>query len=725
MGSTKKFKPHKNKTIKHKVGFKELQKLCRKSANTFNRFEDEYEEKGNVDIDVENQLIKFFSEPFAPKNITPKSDFYTYINYKWIQQQKELSKTVKKYYVQTDSFRIVQEKVYKELIEIIHKYIKEHSGEKRAFELKNCFNSFDKPNDKYLDKHLADYIDKYSKCVGENNLMEWLVFINRNEVISWGAPLVFSLAPDMKNASIYRCYINQPELTFYDYEIYIDDPNDEATTKTYKQKFRSGFKDYVKKLFARCMGPNYKINPQEIIDCEVDMMVAMGCNSVKNESEEYYNVVQASESFHKYGFDWKEFATRLGFNVPPKFFIASNLSYLKCIMKLMNENWKTEKWRNYFIFLAIRQMSRFSYKDYTEIYFPFFGDFVEGQDVPYPRDLYAIFGTSLCFNTLLCNEYIDANKKQEHMDYVGNIAYDLRKVFKRIMGRNTWLSPQTKKYALMKLNHLKFIIGSPKILREDPLLTYSDDDPWGNIIKITNWRTKKLIPLEGEGIIDIPLIDWKQFKLIGKQSYVVNAYYTPIENSIYVPLAYLQKPFIDLDERGIEYNLAHIGYTLGHEMGHSVDDMGSRYDYKGNLNNWWTAHDKRVFNRKVSDVVKQYESFALQDGIKMDATLSTGENLADIAGLAICSEYLRDFQDHNGDIAAIREISFKAFYIYIAVANRQNIFKKAVKSQLKINPHPMNKYRTNCPLTRLKLFRSMFNIKKGDKMYWHNTDTIW
>ena len=43
--------------------------------------------------------------------------------------------------------------------------------------------------------------------------------------------------------------------------------------------------------------------------------------------------------------------------------------------------------------------------------------------------------------------------------------------------------------------------------------------------------------------------------MVGKQSYIVNAYYTPTENSIYVPLAYLQKPFIDLEERGHDKTL--------------------------------------------------------------------------------------------------------------------------------------------------------------------------
>ena len=44
--------------------------------------------------------------------------------------------------------------------------------------------------------------------------------------------------------------------------------------------------------------------------------------------------------------------------------------------------------------------------------------------------------------------------------------------------------------------------------------------------------------------------------------------------------------------------------------------------------------------------------------------------------------------------------------------------------ELKMNPHPLDKYRANCPLARLRLFKSIYHIKKGDGMYWHS-DTIW
>ena len=79
----------------------------------------------------------------------------------------------------------------------------------------------------------------------------------------------------------------------------------------------------------------------------------------------------------------------------------------------------------------------------------------------------------------------------------------------------------------------------------------------------------------------------------------------------------------------------------------------------------------------------------------------------------------------NNDIVPIKSLSFQAFFVYLALQARQKIFDKAIKAQLKVNPHPMDKYRTNCPLARLELFRSLYNIKKGDKMYWESTDTIW
>ena len=532
---------------------------------------------------------------------------------------------------------------------------------------------------------------------------------------------------DEKNVKYYRSTISAPQLTIYDYEIYIEDDTDDQNTKKYKKEFKKRYLEFIKLIFDLCLGKNNGIKASDVWDCEYDLLTALGCDTIKTDDLDGYNIVTKQEALSKYGFDWEKLAKKIGYESVPDTFICTSTNYLKCIMEtLLKDNaWKSAKWRTYYLYISFRQIMRF-HKEWRIDYFNFHGKFVKGQPIPYPQEVYPVFGLSLCFNTFLTNEYIDRNKKQQYIEYVHNMAADLLTVYKRIIKRNTWLSPQTKKYALLKLENIKLEVGSPKILREDPLLDYSNKEAYQNMRRVAHWRTKKMISLDGKmSDVDIPVIDWEEMKIVGKQSYIVNAYYTPTENSIYVPLAYLQKPFIDLDERGIEYNLAHIGYTLGHEMSHCLDDLGSKYDEKGNLHNWWTKQDRNKFNLKVKNVIKQYETFARYDGIKMDASLSTGENLADISGLAICEEYLRDFQDKNEDIVPIRALSFHAFFVYLAIQARQKIFDEAVKAQLKTNPHPMDKYRTNCPLARLELFRSLYNVKKNNKMFWGSTDTIW
>jgi putative endopeptidase len=723
-------KNHHNKTKKRVCFNKNLQTLCKTHASTFNSFEKNYEKTfknnlNNEDVNIEKSLITLFKTPFSPAEYKSKDDYYTYINYEWINSQTQKLKKNLKYYVQIDSFRVTQEKVYYELIDIVKSYIK-NNNTKKATELKNVYDSLLHLDNKSAEDYIKFYVKLIDDRISTDNIYELLGSQNKNEIISWGCPVVWSVSKDEKNVKIFSSYISPPQLTAYDYTIYIEDTKEDQNIQKYKQEFKQHYLKFIDDMFNACLGSNNGIKSTDVWDCECDMLSASGCYTVKDDIDGY-NVVTQRESLNKYNFDWVELTKQIGYKTPPKTFICTSTNYLKCIMETLLKDgaWKTAKWRTYFLYISFRQVMRFHSK-WRFIYYEFHGKFIKGQPTPVPKEIYPIFGLSLCFNTFLTNEYIDKNKKQQYIDYVHSMATDLLTVYKRIIKRNTWLSPSTKKYALLKLDKIKLIVGTPKILREDALLSYDNKQAYQNLRKIAHWRTTKMINLDGKSSeIDIPIIDWEELKMVGKQSYIVNAYYTPTENSIYVPLAYLQKPFIDLDERGIEYNLAHIGYTLGHEMSHCLDDLGSKYDHNGNLHNWWTKKDRSKFNEKVKNVIKQYETFAAYDGIKMDASLSTGENLADISGLAICEEYLRDFQQNNEDIVPIRALSFHAFFVYIAIQARQKIFDAAIKAQLKTNPHPMDKYRVNCPLARLELFRSLYNVKKNDKMYWSSTDTIW
>ena len=155
-----------------------------------------------------------------------------------------------------------------------------------------------------------------------------------------------------------------------------------------------------------------------------------------------------------------------------------------------------------------------------------------------------------------------------------------------------------------------------------------------------------------------------------------------------------------------------------------LDNSGRLFNAMGNKVNWWTPDDESKFNEKVKDVIKQYELFASWDGIDMDASGMVGESMADISGLEICTTYLNLYLNETEAIEKVKEAAFKEFFIYIAYQWREAIYKQAVRFNVKTNPHPLVKYRTNCPLARLKIYKKLYDVKKGDRMYWNN-DTIW
>lgn len=710
--------------------------ICKRVATGYTNFEDKIEQvfkDNHLDItstsfNLEKEVIKELKKAVSPSQYTPNNDYYSYINERWLNDLD--IEAYQEYITQIDNFRLVQDKVYRELIEIIENYLKNPATKNTPLAkcMKNAYESYKTYNTdsqtRIISKKIVEYIDKLRAT--RENIWEKLALINNNEIISWGAPFVWSINPDDKNPKVYICNLEPPQLTLIDLDIYIDDDKDTEEDKKYKTRYRKKYMEYLNKLFVVAFGEDHGFNIRDIYDTEVQIFNAMACYIIKDEDEDGYNLVTKDEALKNFGFNWEVFCKHLGFEKVPNEFVTSNVNYLLCGTKLLLENWDSEKWRTYWIYLFIRQQTRWN-KEGAKVFYEFQGNFLRGQERDIDEYIRPIFGMSFSFNTFLTNEYITHYENKQAIEYVKSMVEDLRTVFVRNIKRTTWMQTKTKVKAIEKLESIKLLVGSPKILREDPLLDYKENDPWGNLVKIALWRHKKAVHLVGKDIVDIPVIDWSQSppKMISSQAYVVNAMYTPTENSIYIPLGYIQKPFVDLEERGIEYNLAHIGFTIAHEMSHALDDWGSNYDKDGKLNKWWTEKDSKKFKEIQQDIVKQYEEMALRDGIKFDAWPSIGEDLADISGFGICQEYLRDFQLKNQDILPIQSLSFEKFYVYFALQSRQKISKKAILAQLKTNPHPLDKFRCNVPLTRTRIFSAIYNVKKGDGMWWHNFNLVW
>lgn len=727
MTKSKKNNFSKNNFSKKNVTKKNVKQSC--NDLIYKPFESEYAKNqtyGNMQtIKIVKDYLKQLNSQFKKNAVNPKDDFYNYVNKTWLENTTESAVQLKKeqqYIVEIDSFRIVQDKVYNELNEIINEYIKNNKN-KKGENMNNFYKSALKGIDDHtLKKEALKFVEYYDNLrKDKNNIWKLLAFFSKNDMISALAPISLGVSQDNKNSQFNTCYLYPHTFFFTDISVYYDD----GTDVEYKKDFRQKYFELVFNFFDKSIGKN-NLDVAAPFKVAQKIFNALGCDAIKG-AKDNYNVVTEKDALDVYQFNWTEFCKEVGFTKVPSTFVCSNLNYLNCCTDLMLKEWDTDEWKSYWVFIYVKGLARLSESKILDDYWKFAGSYSRGLAGVASNKTLATIYTSFAYNKLLTKKYVEKYEDPIVVKYVTDLYNDIIKVFQRIVGRNKWTTTKTRLNAVKKLEKIKFIASHYPYdeIAEDPDLNYTNNF-YDNMMKVVNWRNNYFIHLVGKRSIELPLIDWNQMppKLIGTQAYVVNAAYTPSKNNIFVNLGYMQKPFVDLSQ-SLEYNLARVGFTVGHEMSHCLDDWGSQYDYAGNLNDWWTPEDKRKYKKIQDGVIKQYEAWAKRDGIKFNASGSIGEDLADISGLANCDEYLRQYLHNNKKIASQQSQSFREFHLEFAVQQRQKIPKQALSAQLKTNPHPPDVYRTNVPLSRSLIFVNNANIKKGDGMYWKDNKSVW
>ena len=142
------------------------------------------------------------------------------------------------------------------------------------------------------------------------------------------------------------------------------------------------------------------------------------------------------------------------------------------------------------------------------------------------------------------------------------------------------MDKETKEEAHQKLSTIKEYIGYPEEILDNAKLEdmydgieVKPDDLFGNGISMSIWGTNYHWSKLRE---KVDKTDWKRHAAPA----VVNAFYSPIENSIQFPAGILQGTFFNND-RPKYMNYGGIGWVIGHEITHGFDDQGRQFDDEG------------------------------------------------------------------------------------------------------------------------------------------------
>ncbi|MCE9628163.1 MAG: M13 family metallopeptidase, partial [Candidatus Eisenbacteria bacterium] len=195
----------------------------------------------------------------------------------------------------------------------------------------------------------------------------------------------------------------------------------------------------------------------------------------------------------------------------------------------------------------------------------------------------------------------------------------------------------------------------------------------------------------------------------------VNAYYSGSLNSINFPAGILQPPFFD-SKADDATNYGAIGAVIGHEMGHGFDDRGRQFDGKGNLRDWWTAADVERYKKLADAVRQQFNDYTVLDTVHVNGSLTLGENLADLGGLAVAYAAMQKAYANQPRTKLGGFTPEQRFFLGWARVWRNLQTDSDLRTQVQTDPHSPAKWRINGPMSNLKEFHDAWGCKHGDAM---------
>jgi putative endopeptidase len=371
-------------------------------------------------------------------------------------------------------------------------------------------------------------------------------------------------------------------------------------------------------------------------------------------------------------------------------------------------------------FNVINQMAPYLSSDFVNTRFEFYGRKLTGQPEMRARWKRAVQAVEGSLGEAVGEIYVQKHFPPAAKARMDVLVQNLIEAYRESILALEWMTDETKKKALVKLDKFTPKIGYPVKWRDYSELEIDRDDLVGNMQRVARFVTKIEVAKIGSPI------DRDEWFMTPQ---TVNAYYNPGFNEIVFPASILQPPFFSL-EADDAVNYGAIGAVIGHEIGHGFDDQGSKYDGDGALQSWWTDEDRAAFEKRTKNLIDQYAELSpaqLDDSHKVNGELTIGENIGDLGGLSIAYKAYMNSLNGNEPEVIDGYTGQQRLFLSWGQAWRGKGRDELVIQRLATDPHSPNEFRCNQIVRNLNAFYEAFDVKQGDKLWLDESQrvTIW
>ncbi len=419
----------------------------------------------------------------------------------------------------------------------------------------------------------------------------------------------------------------------------------------------------------------------------------------------YYNPVSVADADKLTpNFPWSKFFESQGVAQPAMFSLAIPAFHQE-VSKMLADV-PAEQWKNYLRFHMVDEASPYLSDAFVQENFNFYGQAMRGQKQIKERWKRVLGTIENQAGEAFGQMYVKVAFPAESKARMETLVKNLQEAFKARIENLAWMSADTKAKALTKMAAFTPKIGYPDKWRDWAGLATNRESYIGNVLAANEFNYKWNLSKIGQ---PVDRSEW------GMSPQTVNAYYNPQMNEIVFPAAILQPPFFD-GKADDAVNYGGIGAVIGHEMTHGFDDQGSRFGPNGNFENWWSEADAKGFANLTNKLVQQFNGYEAQPGKHVNGSLTLGENIADLGGLAIAYDAYQRALGGKAPSAIDSLSGDQRFFANWATVWRRNFTPDELSVRLTTDPHAPANFRAIGAPSNMPAFAKAFDCKTGDAM---------
>ncbi len=414
-------------------------------------------------------------------------------------------------------------------------------------------------------------------------------------------------------------------------------------------------------------------------------------------------------------FSWDDYLK--GIQAPPTIhYLVATPDFFKGVNQLINSQ-SLDNWKAYLRWHLVSDSSSLLTQPFVEEKFDFYGRTLFGQKQQRPRWRRCTQYVDRDLGEALGQAYVDRTFGADGKARMLKLVQALEVALAADIQQLDWMTPATKKEALVKLHGFEGKIGYPNQWRDYSSVNIVRGDLLGDVYRSGDFELRRQLAKIGK---PVDRGEW------GMTPPTVNAYYDPQLNTINFPAGILQPPFFD-KQMPDPVNFGSIGAIIGHEMTHGFDDEGRKFDSTGNLRDWWTEQDGKEFDRRAQCIADEYSGFEATPGVKLNGKLTLGENTADNGGTRIALMALESTLAAEGKSdEKIEGFSpEQTFFIAFGQSWCANVTPELLRLEAQSDPHSTPQFRVNGVVSNMPEFQKAFGCKKGQPMVRDNACHVW